>query len=295
MNISEQTKIDLHMHTTASDGTDSPEGIAMKVKKAGIGLFAVTDHDAVLGCRKVRAVRKEGDPLFINGVEFSCQDEGGKYHILGYGYDINAAAINAAVEKTHGFRMIKARGRLEFLSSAFGFEFSGGDVNDLLSLNNPGKPHIGNLMVKYGYAPTKEIAITEYINKKKFKNIYLHPQEAITAILESGGIPILAHPAYGSGDELILGDDMDKRIRHLMDFGILGMEAYYSGFTPKIQQEMLFLAEKYGLYVTAGSDYHGENKMVLLGHTNLPCIGEGPEGLHRFLERVLDGNTDSNA
>ena len=79
---------------------------------------------------------------------------------------------------------------------------------------------------------------------------------------------------------------MEERLRRLMGFGLQGVEAYYSGFTPKLQDEILGLAEKYGLYVTAGSDYHGSNKLVALGSTHLDDVSEGPEGLRRFLSQV---------
>ena len=76
--------IDLHMHTTVSDGTDTPSEILARIKNAGLELFAVTDHDACKGCGMIAKIREETDPLFLNGIEFSCRDEGGKYHILGY-------------------------------------------------------------------------------------------------------------------------------------------------------------------------------------------------------------------
>ena len=143
-------------------------------------------------------------------------------------------------------------------------------------------------MVKYGYAETKEKAIKEYINLFRVKNDYLRPEEAIYGILGSGGIPVLAHPAFGSGDELFLGKEMEERLLRLMEFGLRGMEVFYSGFTPKLRQEMLSLADKYGLYVTAGSDYHGSNKLVELGDTHLEIGQEMPRGMRRFLEAVMD-------
>lgn len=282
-------KIDLHMHTTVSDGTDTPAEILENVKKAGITLFSVTDHDAVKGSRIIQTIRKDGDPLFIPGVEFSCRDEEGKYHILGYAYDPYGEAINRVVETGHGYRMNKVRARLDFIAEKFGFEFPEKEISRLLSLDNPGKPHIGNLMVRYGYAKSKEEAIRDYIDQKRFKTEYVRPEEAIQGILGSGGVPVLAHPTYGSGDELIIGEEMDQRIRKLMDFGLQGLEGYYSGFTPKIRREILDFAEKYGLYVTAGSDYHGTNKLIELGDTGLDRTENGPEGMKKFLDRVLYG------
>ena len=278
--------LDLHMHTTISDGTDSPEMVLVRVKEAGIDLFSVTDHDAVRGCQTLLHLRRAEDPAFLPGVEFSCRDELGKYHILGYGYEPEAEAIHSVVDLGHSFRMNKVKARLDFLKTRFGFEFPEDELKTLLSMPNPGKPHIGNLMVKFGYAETKEQAIRSFINQLHFRSEYVRPEQAIRGILDSGGIPVLAHPSYGSGDQLILGEEMDRRIRRLMDFGLQGLEGFYSGFTAKLRSEILDFARKYELYVTAGSDYHGDNKLVRLGDTGLSEAQEWPEGLKRFLEEV---------
>ena len=279
-------KIDLHMHTTVSDGTDTPAEIIERVKEAGITLFSVTDHDATEGGAIIESTLKKGDPAFIYGVEFSCKDEEGRYHVLGYGYDADSPVIRGLTNVGHEHRMNKLAQRLDFLQQQFGFTFSEEDRDALFALENPGKPHIGNLMVKYGYAKTKEEAIDNYINKHHSKEKFIRPEEAITAILESGGIPVLAHPSFGRGDELIIGSEMDKRLKKLTGFGLKGVEAFYSDFSALMQNEVLSFAEKYGLYVTAGSDYHGTNKPAVIGDTNLSGPDEYPEGLYRFLNDV---------
>ena len=278
--------IDLHMHSKVSDGSDTPEELIHNVKEAGIGLFALTDHDAIKGCGMVRGLLEAGDPEFITGVEFSCRDEKGKYHILGYNYNPDSESIIDIVEKGHSLRMKKVKGRLDFIASEFGFTFPEEEIDSLLKLDNPGKPHIGNLMVKYGYAKTKEEAINEYINKLHYRSEYVRPEEAIEGILGAGGIPVLAHPFFGSGDELILGSEMEERLKYLMEYGIRGVEAFYSGFSPNLIREMCGLADRYDLYVTAGSDYHGTNKLVRLADTNLDYEAGYPEGLKRFLAVV---------
>ncbi len=279
-------KIDLHMHSTVSDGTDTPEEIVARVREAGIGLFSVTDHDAIKAGGIISPLLTEGDPVFVPGVEFSCRDEEGKYHILGYGYDPEAAPIRDLVEKGHRLRMEKVRSRIDFLKSEFGFSFPREELDALFALDNPGKPHIANMMVRCGYAQNKEQAIREFIDLRRFQNEYVRPEEAIDSILHSGGIPVLAHPSYGNGDQLILGEEMDGRLRRLIDFGLQGVEGFYSGFTPRLSGEILSLAGRYGLYVTAGSDYHGTNKMVRLGDTGLNDSDEWPEGLRKFLSAV---------
>ena len=286
MNPIQYKKIDLHMHTTISDGTDSLDVLYGKLRTAGIDLFSVTDHDAIRGGKEMVAYLESSGPDFIRGIEFSCKDEFGRYHILGYGYDPEGSSINAVVDKGHGFRMTKTRERLSFLEETFGFGFSEHDIEELLGLDNPGKPHIANLMVRYGYAENRNDAIKKYINQKRFKSVYVRPEEAIEGIINSGGIPVLAHPSYGNGEDLIVGKEMEDRLIRLMDFGLRGVEAFYSGFTPKLQAEILSLADKYNLFVTAGSDYHGKNKLVILGDNNLRDTALAPIGMQRFLEEV---------
>ncbi len=278
--------IDLHLHTTVSDGTDSPEEILEQVRRAGIELFSITDHDDFKGSLVIRDILTEEDPKLLTGIEFSCKDKGGKYHILGYGFDPDSEPIRIVVGIGHRLRIQKVKARLDHLRDKFGFTFSEEDIEDLFRQNNPGKPHIANLMVRYGYAETKDHAISDYINQLRIKSEYLSPEDAITGILGGGGIPVLAHPSYGDGDQLIMGDEMDSRLRYLIDFGLEGVEAYYSGFTPKITSEMLSFADKYGLYVTAGSDYHGKNKLVAIGDTGLSRVSDGAEGMRRFLDNV---------
>ena len=285
-NYSELYKIDLHIHSTISDGTDTPEELLSKVKAAGIGLFSLTDHDAIAGAEMVKKKRGPDDPLFISGAEFSCRDVFGKYHILGYGYDSSASAICSLVEKGHLMRLNKIRERLAYIKEHFGFKFASDDISELLSNNNPGKPHLANLMVKYGYAENKEDAFSRFLNRIKIPSKYIRPEEAITSILSSGGIPVLAHPSFGSGEEYIFGEEMDQRIQRLMDYGLKGLEAYYSGFLPRLQNEILGFAEKYDLYVTAGSDYHGKNKNIYIGENNLDDIRDAAKGVHDFLDAV---------
>lgn len=281
-------RIDLHMHTTVSDGTDSPEAITEKVKAAGLAVFSVTDHDALTAAEIIPPLLGEGDPRFVSGVEFSCREGDEKYHILGYGYDVKGESIRAVVRRGHEIRMNKVRRRIAMLGEQFGFSFPREEIDRLLSLDNPGKPHIGNLMVKYGYAGTKKEAISEYVDRLKVKSEHVAPREAIEGILGSGGIPVLAHPYYGSGDELILGEEMETRLKKLIGYGIRGVEAFYSGFTKKMSLGMVSLAERYGLLITAGSDYHGENKMVTLGDSGVLTEGEYPDGLKRFLGIVAE-------
>ena len=274
------------MHTTVSDGTDTPEEILSRVTEAGIEVFAVTDHDAVKAGSVIKklAAATPGAPLFIPGVEFSCRDEAGKYHILGYGFDPDGPEIAVTVNAGHSLRMEKVYARIEFLRTEFGFEFPEEEIEKLLALDNPGKPHIGNLMVKYGYAESRGDAIDRILNRQSFREKHLRPEQAIRGILDAGGIPVLAHPFYGSGDELVMGEEMEERLTRLKGYGLCGIEAYYSGFSPKLIRAALELSERYSLLVTAGSDYHGANKQIELGDTGLDRSSEPPSVL---VETVL--------
>jgi len=263
-------KIDLHLHTQISDGTDSLTEIIENVRKAGLDLFSVTDHDSIKAGIMIPPMLEELEPeqrtAFVRGIEFSCEDEMGKYHILGYGYNSAVPGIAEVVEEGHRMRMRKTKARLQFLQKEFNLRFTEDEIDELLSKDNPGKPHIANLMIGHGYA--NDI------------------QDAIKGILKSGGMPVLAHPTYADGDGLILGEEMEQRLQHLIGFGLAGVEAYYSGFSPKIQSECLAFADQFDLYITAGSDYHGGNKMIEIGWTNLEDMAEAPPGLLRFLQDV---------
>ncbi|MBO4321312.1 MAG: PHP domain-containing protein [Treponema sp.] len=278
--------LDLHIHSTVSDGTDSPLEILSYVKASGIQLFSLTDHDASKGCRIIRDNLKDGDPEFITGVEFSCRDYKGKYHILGYGYDLESDPINALFSLGHSYRLNKLDGRIEELKSRYGFTFPEEEIKKLHELDNPGKPHLGNLMVKYGYAQSKDEAIDKYLNKIHIPSEYFNPEEVIKAILESNGIPVLAHPFYGDGSERVSEEKMKPRCERLAGYGLKGLEAFYSEFNANHIKHMLSLAEYFGLYVTAGSDYHGKNKKIPLGKTNMKKEYGIPKGMVRFIKDV---------
>ena len=286
--------IDLHMHSTVSDGTDSPKEILEKAVGNGLSLFSLTDHDDLKGCREIAELFDLGFgadlggncPGFISGTEFSCKDEDGKYHILGYGYDLHGESINRVLKMGHDFRMNKVKNRLKHLELEYGFTFPEEEIDALLAMDNPGKPHIANLMVKYGYASSKQNAIDEYINKLHSLKEYVRPEEAIDGILRSGGIPVLAHPGLGSGGENIRGEALVSRLEKLMDFGLKGIEVFYYDMPDGMRIESLYYAERYDLYITAGSDYHGRNKTNEMGRTHLERMETWPKGLSRFLREV---------
>lgn len=272
---------DLHLHSCYSDGSDTPEQLLEQVRKAGVDIFSLTDHDTYQGCGAVREILKEGDPFFIGGVEFSCKDFGGRYHILGYCYDVNKPSIREAVNTTHQVRINKAKNRLKFLAEVKGMTFTEEETRALLDYKNPGKPHFANFLVKKGYAADKTEAfaiLAEYKGKEQI----LTPEEAIDAILLADGIPVLAHGIKADGSKNLSEEEITLRVSRLKEAGLMGLECYYSGYTPDQQEIMLRLAADYNLSVTAGSDYHGTNKAVPLGDTHSP----DPERMARFYKTV---------
>ena len=193
-------KIDLHMHSSVSDGTDSPAELLQKVKDEDIALFSVTDHDAVKACSEIISLLDGDSPAFFTGAEFSCRDEDGKYHILGYGYDPDSDSMKELTAAGHAIRIGKLQKRLDQLKEEYGIEFPAFEIEELKSLDNPGKPHLGNLMAKYGFAEDRNTAIRNFLNNLHVKSEYIRPETAIDCILRGGGIPVLAHPAFGDGD-----------------------------------------------------------------------------------------------
>ena len=272
---------DLHLHSTVSDGSDTPLQLLEKVRASDIDIFALTDHDAYLGCKEIQNHLRDGDPTFLGGIELSCRDEFGKYHILGYCYNVNKPSIQEAAEVTHSVRRNKARNRLQFLEDAFHFVFSQQEKDTLLQNENPGKPHFVDLLLKKGYVKDKLEAFA-IMNKYHGPERKLTPEEAIDAIFRADGIPVLAHGILEDGSGLLTVEQLSKRVDRLKSFGLMGLECYYSSYTPEQTEIMLSLADQYHLMATAGSDYHGINKTVPLGASG----NADPKVMERFYRSV---------
>ena len=272
---------DLHMHSTFSDGSDTPEALLAAVRAAGLDVFALTDHDSVAGCLEMQALIAPDDPHFITGVELSCEENGRGCHILGYGCDVSKPSICNALWFTRNERQKKAHNRFAFLAEHCGITFPEEEVNAVLGLYNPGKPHIARLMVKHGYVAAMKDAFP-ILNLYEGREKKLTPAEGIDAILRADGIPVLAHGILGEGDETLAPEDIADRVRTLKKAGLMGLEAYYSTYTDEQEAVMLALAEENNLLVTAGSDYHGTNKTIALGQTRCP----DPARMERFYKMI---------
>ena len=259
-------KIDLHLHTTASDGTDTPAELVKKAWDAGIKVISVTDHDTVAGLAEAHAVLPRGMCLF-DGVEFSSAvyGEGGfRCHILGYDIDTENPAITEAIDEGMKKRREKLYARLNHIRDNFGITFSDGDIKELETLNAVSKLHIAKLLIKDGHATDISDAIDKYFGPHA-PDDRIDATLAINSIRAARGLAVWAHPLGGEREPRISADELYRRAKILKDMGINGIEAYYSRYCATDRAMVLDVAKRLDLLVSGGSDYHGENKSVPLG------------------------------
>ena len=270
--------IDLHIHTNASDGTDTPEQLLWNIQKAGIRVFAVTDHDTIKGAMKMKRIIPPGIK-FIQGIEFSCRTSNSKCHILGLNYDEHNPDVKEALRTGDRLRHDKFYMRIKILREQFGIDFSDDDVEDLLKIPSVGKPHIANMIVMKGYAASKQEAIDRYINKCRTGVDRIEASQAVKAILSSGGVPVWAHPLGGEGERESTEQEFRSTLQELMSYGLKGLECWYSKYPAMTCKKLAQTAERSGLLVSGGSDYHGTNKSIPLGRLNSDGVNVGIESL----------------
>ena len=277
--------IDLHMHSTASDGTDTPVEILTKVKEAGITIFSLTDHDTAEGVKEIMPLIPD-DVTFIPGIEFTCLTEAGKCHILGYGFDMENPSFKALIEEGNNRRKTKLDKRIKFLKEEFGIEFTDEEMRELLSVKSAGKPHIANLLIRRGLAPDKNSAVKKYIDPCKTGTDRLDGTETVKTILEAGGVPVWAHPLGGTGEDPVLPDAFKEQLKVLKKAGLMGLECYYSKYGAEEIGFIQAYASAMNLLLSGGSDYHGKNKTVKLLELNKAGFPVGRERL-TVLDKLL--------
>lgn len=261
------SSIDLHIHTTASDGFDSPMELLEKLRAAGIRVFSVTDHDTISGALALEG-QVPADMVFLRGVEFSCICPAGKCHILGYGYDPAHPALLAALDEGRRLRLEKLARRLEQLRADFGIELTGEELCWLRSRNSPGKPHLGRILLDRGLAPSLNAAIRSYIRDVPGRD-RIEAADAIGAIEAAGGMSVWAHPLGGEGEKPLAPEKFENLLGALLSYGVRGMECWYSRYDMRQIRFLEDRARALGLTVTGGSDYHGAGKQNLnLGQLN---------------------------
>ena len=260
-------KVDLHIHTTASDGSDSPRVLARNISDSGIELFSVTDHDTISGAMAMEPLVPEG-VRFVRGIEFSCADPAGKCHILGYGYDPDHPAFRAALAEGRQLRLAKMALRIEALARDHGIALTEGELQWVMGHESPGKPHLGQVLKDRGLAPTLDRAIQGYLRDVPGRD-RIDAKTAVEAITAAGGFPVWAHPLGGEGEKRLTPERFSRLLQALLGYGIRGMECWYSRYSLADVDFLLEQADRHGLTVTGGSDYHGTNKQDLpLGRLN---------------------------
>lgn len=260
------TFADLHLHTTASDGSDSPAELLGKARAIGLSTVSITDHDTLNGLLEAMSLATEEIEI-ITGIEFSCHayvGDGFDCHILGYGFDPQNEAMKNAIEHGRMMRFAKLEARIEYLARNFGIVLSESEIGELRSYNAVAKPHLARVLMRRGLADSVAEAIDKYLKGAKFPDDRIDASEAINAIHAAGGVAIYAHPLGGERERRLTPCELISRVEALDSLGIDGLEAYYSRYDKTDRELLLRVASDKKMLVSAGSDYHGENKTVKL-------------------------------
>lgn len=250
-------KLDLHIHSTASDGTLDYDKIIDQAKEKDLVLFSITDHDNINIQKKASEYAKSKNINFVTGVEIST-DYVNMLDILGYGIDLENKILNNTLSEIQDYRIKRNYLMIDKLNS-LGINIGIEDVKKVAGSEILGRPHIARVMMNKGYVNTIEEAFNIYLgnNKKAFiPKIKLLPEKAIEIITNAGGKAVLAHPKYISNSK----EKLENLIRKFKENGLWGIEAYYSKHTKSDIDKFINIANKFDLNVTAGSDFHGDNK-----------------------------------
>jgi len=260
------SRIDLHIHTTASDGTRSPSEIVRMASAIGLSALSITDHDTMDGIEDAQETARELEVRFIPGVELSVDidDAGMTAHLLGYfpgcpGRDLvdPDTPLGQAIDYVKGGRSRRNPRILKELSRA-GVRIDMDEVEKLADGGVVGRPHIAQAMLNEGYVSTMQEAFGRYLARGRCAYVErdrLPVRRAIELIRGAGGLPVMAHPGYIPLDT----GELEGFFRRMTDFGLAGIEAVYPTHTAKITDLLRSLAAAFGLVITGGTDYHGRN------------------------------------
>jgi len=257
-------RLDLHTHSTASDGSLTPREIVRLASDMGLEAIALTDHDSVEGVQPARDAASGLDLLVIPGVELSSVHEGLDVHVLGYFVDIADAAFLEHLEQLRSARLRRAQTMVRILGDA-GFHVTIDDVLLLAEGGSVGRSHIARALVNRGHADSVAEAFERFIGRGRPYYVpkdSATPAEAVGIILEADGLPVLAHPGVTGVEDLI---------PELVADGLAGVEAYHAEHTLEQAAAFADLARRHGLIVTGGSDHHGPlSPGASLGTVELP-------------------------
>ena len=249
-------KIDLHIHTTASDGTCTPEEVVRGAAAMGLSAIAVTDHDTCAGYRAAAAEGEKQGVEVVPGIEISTK-YGGAVHILGYYIDVDSPALHEVLDWIVSDRDERNE-KICALMRADGIDVDYGEMRARFG-EVIGRPHFAELLIERGLARDMRDAFDRYVEKgRKYYQgrSFLPIERSIELILAAGGVPVLAHPFQYKRDDA----GLRELIAHCMESGLRGMECRYSGYDASMSAYLEALAEEYGLLKTGGSDFHGANK-----------------------------------
>ncbi len=266
-------RIDLHAHTTASDGALTPEELVDLAAERGLEVLAITDHDSTEGLGAALA-HAAGRLEVWPGVEISTDVPGSEVHVLGYFVDYHRPDFAATLAKLRESRLHRAERMVQKLAE-LGMPISWQRVRELAGAGAVGRPHVAQALLEARYISTFKEAFDRYIGRNGpayVERYKLTPAEAIGLILDAGGLPSLAHPIYiGAASETGKQFDLQGYLPELVRAGLVGLEAYYSDYTPEISRELLALAREFSLIATGGSDFHGPTvNQVVLGEVDVP-------------------------
>jgi predicted metal-dependent phosphoesterase TrpH len=261
--------IDLHAHTTASDGSLSPRELVALARDKKLRAVGVTDHDTIAGWDEAFEAGQELGIEIVPGVELSTSYEGGRFHLLGYFIrpDSKLAGVLVEIQRERGNRNATIFENLEKL----GVPLTEAEVRAIAGRDDGelGRPHLARAMVNRGYVQSTQEAFDKYLADgapgyapKKV----LTPREAIELIHDAGGVAVWAHPAYRSKFSY---DELEDRLRDWVAWGLDGLEIYYSKYSAEDAAWTSAMSEKYSLVGSGGSDFHGLSKPdVFLGVTH---------------------------
>ena len=254
-------RIDLHAHSTASDGTDAPATVMRNARAAGLDVVALTDHDTVDGHADAAAALPPGLTL-VTGAEVSCVWEGISLHLLAYLFDPEEPLLAADLIRLRTDREQRAEKIVELLR-ADGVDITWPEVSGYAAGGSVGRPHIAQALIRAGLVrTTNEAFASRWLGARYFvPKADLDVFEAVRAVLAAGGVPVFAHPNATVRGRIV----PDKLIVELAAAGLFGLEADHEDHTIEQRRHVRALAEDLGLVVTGSSDFHGTHKTVQLG------------------------------
>lgn len=245
--------IDLHTHSTASDGLYSPTDLLHQAKQVGLRVLALTDHDSTDGLEEAAKVARELGIDFIPGIEINTDVSGGEVHMLGYFIEYQRPEFQAILQVLRDARVRRGQRIVELLNQE-GVHVSWERVRELAK-GAVGRPHVAEALVEAGYAKSIPEAFDKYIGTGRpayVPRYKLTPLDAVGLIASANGLPVIAHPIDLPGLEVLR-----QWLPDLLKAGLVGLETYYGPYTKEQEQKLQALANEYNLIATGGTDFHG--------------------------------------